>query len=73
MIEMKTEELLKEIERLPVRKRIFLIEKTLQTIRKQEDNYQMEKASDLLYSDYVSDVELTAFANLDYEDFYETR
>ena len=70
---MKTKELLKEIERLPVRKRIFLIEKTLRTIRKQEDNYQMEKASDLLYSDYVSDVELTVVANLDYEDFYETR
>ena len=70
---MKTEELLKEIERLPVRKRIFLIEKTLKSIRNQEDKYQMEKASDLLYSDYVSDVELTVFTNIDFEDFYETR
>ena len=58
---MDTQEILKEIERLPVRKRIFLIEKTLQSIRKQEDKYQMEKASDLLYSDYVSDIELTTF------------
>ncbi len=70
---MKTEEILKEIERLPLRKRIFLIEKTLQSIRKQESKYQMEKASDMLYPEYVSDVELTAFTNLDFEDFYETR
>ena len=34
---------------------------------------QMKKAADELYEDYLSDKELTAFTNLDFEDFYETR
>lgn len=33
----------------------------------------MKKAADTLYTDYKSDKELTAFTNLDFEDFYETR
>jgi len=70
---MESKEILKEIERLPVRKRILIIEKALQSIRKQEDKYNMEEAANELYSDYVSDVELTAFTDLDFENFYEAR
>ncbi len=66
---MESKEILKEIERLPVRKRILIIEKALQSIRKQEDKYNMEEAANELYSDYVSDVELTAFTDLDFENF----
>jgi len=39
----------------------------------QEDSNQMSKAANLLMSDYKTDKELTAFTNLDYEDFYEAR
>ncbi len=70
---MNTTEIIKEIEQLPIRKRIYVIEKTLYSIRKQEDKYQLEKAADAVLTDYVSDLELTAFSNLDYEDFYETK
>ena len=42
-------------------------------IRKQEDEDQMKKAADDLYEDYLTDKELTAFTNLDFENFYETR
>jgi hypothetical protein len=70
---MKTNEIIKEIQRLPIRKRIYVIEKTIQTLRKQEDTSQMNKAVDTLYADYKSDKELTAFTNLDFEDFYEAR
>lgn len=42
-------------------------------IRKQEEEDQMKKAADELYEDYLSDKELTAFTNLDFESFYETR
>lgn len=74
MIEnMKTKELIKEIQKLPVRKRIYVIERSMNLIRKQEDEDQIKKAADDLYEDYLSDKELTAFTNLDFENFYETR
>jgi hypothetical protein len=63
-IVMKTNELIKEIQRLPVSKRIYVVEKTIQTIRKQENKSQMKLAADILYSDYTSDNELTAFTKL---------
>ncbi len=70
---MRTTELIKEIEKLPVQKRIFVIERTLQSIRRNEENSQMKKAAELLYHDYTNDSELTAFSDLDYAEFYETR
>lgn len=70
---MNATELIKEIERLPVQKQIFVIEKTLNLIRQREDINQMNKAADMLLSDYKTDYELTAFTKIDYEDFYEPR
>jgi hypothetical protein len=70
---MRTNELIKEIQRLPIQKRIFVIEKSIHSLRKHEDTIQMKKAAETLYSDYCSDKELVAFTNLDFEDFYEAR
>jgi len=70
---MRTTELIKEIEKLPVQKRIFVIEKTLQSIRKNDENSQMKKAAEMLYDDYTTDSELTVFSDLDYADFYEAK
>ena len=70
---MRTNEIIKEIQRLPFQKRIYVIEKTIHSLRKQEDINQMKKAANNLYLDYESNSELTAFTNLDFEDFYETR
>jgi len=70
---MRTTELIKEIEKLPVQKRIFVIERTLQSIRRNEENSQMKKAAEQLYHDYTADSELSAFSDLDYAEFYETR
>ena len=70
---MKTKDLIKEIQKLPVRKRIYVIERSMNLIRKQEDEDQMKKAADNLYEDYLTDKELTAFTNLDFENFNETR
>lgn len=70
---MRTTELIREIEKLPVQKRIFVIERTLQSIRRNEENSQMKKAAELLYRDYTNDSELTVFSDLDYAEFYETR
>jgi hypothetical protein len=70
---MNTDELLKEIEKLPLHKRMYLVEKTLHTIRKKEDLNQMNLAAEALYSDYTSNKDLIAFTDIDFEDFYETR
>lgn len=42
-------------------------------IRKEEDDDEMKKAAEELYEDYLRDKELTAFTNLDFDHFYETR
>ncbi len=70
---MRTNEIIKEIQRLPIQKRIYVIEKTIHSLRKHGNTNQMKKAADTLYTDYKSDKELTAFTNLDFEDFYEAR
>ena len=70
---MRTTEILKEIQRLPLQKKIYVIEKTIHSIRTHVDSTQMSKAADALLIDYISDKELTVFTNLDYEDFYEAR
>ncbi|MGE5448966.1 MAG: hypothetical protein ACM3PR_11425 [Bacteroidales bacterium] len=70
---MRTSELIKEIQKLPIQKRIFVIEKSLHSLRRHEENNQMKKAVDLLYSDYKYDRELTAFTNIDFEEFYEAK
>lgn len=70
---MRTSELIKEIRKLPLQKRMFVIEKSLHSLRMHEEKNQMKKAVDLLYADYKSDKELTAFTNIDFEDFYEAK
>jgi len=70
---MRTNEIIKEIQKLPVQKRIYVIEKTIHSMRKQEDINERKKAAEDLLVDYKSDKELTAFTNIDFEDFYEAK
>ncbi len=70
---MTTKELIKEIKRLPLSKRIYVIEKAIQSIREQEEKKQFKKAVDSLLPEYQTDKELTAFTVLDYEEFYEAK
>ena len=70
---MRTNDLIKEIQKLPLQKRIYVIEKTIHSIRLQEDATLMKKAAADLCADYKSDEELTAFTKLDFDDFYEAR
>lgn len=70
---MEAKELIEEIERLPIQERIWLIERTLKTIRTNEIKDKIETAVKELYTDYKTDKELTAFTDLDFEEFYETR
>ena len=70
---MRTTEIIKELQRLPLQERMWVVEKTIHLIRKQKDTYQMQNAAEDLFVDYNSDKELTAFTNIDFEDFYEAR
>ncbi|NOY36223.1 MAG: hypothetical protein GXO83_01450 [Chlorobi bacterium] len=70
---MRTNELIREIRKLPLSKRIYVIEKAIHSIREQEEKKQLKKAVDLLLDDYKNDKELIEFTNLDFEDFYEAK
>jgi hypothetical protein len=70
---MSTEELIKEIQQLSISKRSYIVEKTIESIRKQEDKIQLTNAAEELYVEYKTDKELTIFSNIDFDDFYETR
>jgi hypothetical protein len=62
-IQMRTTEIIDEIKRLPIPKRIWVIEQAVHSIRKEDDKIQMQLAVDLLLDDYQNDKELTAFIN----------
>ena len=69
---MTTPSIIEELNKLPLTERLLVIEKALQTIRKEnEDN--LDQAVNALYSDYTTDKELTLFTQLDPEPFYEAR
>ena len=70
---METKDLLQEIQRLPLTKRIYVVEETIKSIKKEEMSYQMEMAVKELYNDYLNDMELTAFTSIDLDNFYETK
>jgi len=70
---MTTNEIIREIQNLPIEKRIYVIEKSIHSMRKYEELSQMEKAAELLLSDYNDDKELKAFTSIDFDVFYEAK
>jgi hypothetical protein len=70
---MNTTQILFEIDKLPRQTKMFVVEKVLHSIRQQEQKEAMKKAAEILYENYLTDKELTAFTNLDVEGFYESK
>ena len=70
---MNTTQILHEIEMLPRQTKMFVVEKVLHSIRQQEQKEEMKRAAEMLYDDYLTDKELTAFTSLDGESFYESK
>ncbi|MFO8053646.1 MAG: hypothetical protein R6U19_00590 [Bacteroidales bacterium] len=70
---MGTKEIIDEIQKLPVEKRLLVVERTMQSIRKQKATDQITIAAEKLYEDYKTDSGLTQFTNIDFENFYEAR
>ncbi len=70
---MQIEELIHEIQLLPMSKKVYLIEETLKSIKKEELALQMESAAEELSEEYLTNKNLTAFTELDLESFYEAK
>jgi hypothetical protein len=70
---MQALDIVKEINRLPLTKKFYIVEETIKSIKKEEINSKMEFAANELYQDYISDKNLTAFSSLDFEKFYEAK
>jgi hypothetical protein len=68
-----TMEIIKQIEQLPVEKRMLIIEKTLKSIREREIKGKMSGAVDELREEYKTNRNLTAFTDIDFDNFYESR
>ena len=64
---MRTNQILQEIERLPIQSRMWIIEKTLKKIREIGNRNKMEFAAEELYEDYEKNHELTVFTDIDLE------
>ena len=66
---METREIIRAIKKLPVSKRMLIVERTLKTIRESQTRNRMVKAAESLFEDYKNDKELIAFTQLDFEGF----
>lgn len=70
---MGTTELIKQINKLPVSKRLVIVNKTLKSIKDTENKNKLKKAADELLNEYTNNKELTIFTKIDFENFYEAR
>jgi hypothetical protein len=70
---METFEIIQELKRLPVEKRLYVIKQTLSALRVEGELNAMSMAAEALQSDYKSDKELTAFKSIDLDDFYGSK
>jgi hypothetical protein len=70
---MGTQEILEEIYKLPISQRLTLVELTIKSLKQEESKSQLMRGVDSLYNDYAIDKTLTAFSNLDSDNFYEAR
>jgi hypothetical protein len=66
-----TATLLNQIYHLPLYERMLIVERTIHSIRTEKND--MTGAVALMADEYRNDMELTAFTQLDMENFYETR
>lgn len=69
---MTTANIIQALEKLPLTDKLFVIERTLKSIRTEKEK-SLNTAVDTLQNEYSTNKDLTAFTVLDKEPFYETR
>ena len=62
---MRTAVIIQEINRLPIIQRVYIAEKTLQSIRMEERQSSLKTAAEALLKSYQTDKELTIFTQLE--------
>ena len=70
---METKEIIQQIVKLPIEEKLLVIEQTLKSIREREIKEKMSKAVAELQEEYKTNKELTAFTDIDFDNFYESR
>jgi hypothetical protein len=70
---METLEILDAVQTLTTNQKIFIAEKIIRSLRKDEQKEQLKHAAETAFFDYKSDKTLTELTRLDGEDFVETR
>ena len=70
---METAVIIRELDNLPVYKRMIIVEQVIRSLRLDDQGELLEAAAERLYDDYKNDKELTIFTELDCERFYEPR
>ncbi|MDR0738446.1 MAG: hypothetical protein LBF39_05165 [Prevotellaceae bacterium] len=68
---MQTAALLNQIYQLPLYDRMLIVERTARSMR--TDAGELENSAALMSAEYRDNKELTAFTQLDMENFYEAR
>jgi len=69
---METLEIMRNVNRLSLPQQMLIAERIIHSIRKREQP-ALKTAAERLYADYMTDENLTAFTQLDCEDFYDAR
>ena len=70
---METKLILKQIGKLSFEDKMLIIEKTLKFIRENDIKEGIAKAVSEMISEYKTNKDLTAFTEIDFENFYEAR
>lgn len=70
---METKEIIGQIKKLPVKDKMLIIEQTAKSIRESNIQNKISKAVEDLREEYKTNRELTAFTDIDFENFYEPR
>ena len=69
---MEALEIIRNTRRLPLSQQMLIAERIIHSIR-QNEQPSLKTAAERLYADYMTDENLTAFTQLDCENFYEAR
>ena len=70
---METSEILYAVQTLPATQKMFIAEKIISSLRKEEEKSRLRHAADMALFDYTNNKDLTDLTQLDGENFVETR
>ena len=70
---MSTQDIINEINNLPLKERLMIIKKAIESIKDAEISQQLHLAGEEMQAEYKRNKELTSFTSIDMDPFYEPR